>query len=82
VYVLPRFVDGRPRRGRNASTRSISTTRRAFVDRTSSTSTNVDLDALASMLDDARRLIESGSTYSAWGRIVDALDVLGHKVTP
>lgn len=88
VYVLPKYVDGRPRRGRNASTRSTttSTSRRAFVDRTVvehvADRPGLDLDAIAVVLDDVRRLIEQGSTYSAWGRVVDALDAINHEGRP
>ena len=93
VYVLPKYVDGRPRRGRNASTRSTSTrstttstSRRAFVDRTVVEHVvdrpGLDLDAIAVVLDDVRRLIEQGSTYSAWGRVVDALDAINHEGRP
>lgn len=87
VYVLPKYVDGRPRRGRNASTRSASTTtRRAFVERSIvehvATRPALDLDALALVLDDVRRLIEQGATYSAWGRVVDALDAIENRGKP
>ena len=94
VYVLPKYVAGRPRRGRNATTRSTtattstrsttSTSRRSFVDRSAvehvAERQTLDLDAIAVVLDDVRRLIETGATFTAWGRIVDALDALGHEV--
>lgn len=44
---------------------------------TSSTrSTTVDLARLATVLDDARRLIEDGSTYPAYALVIDALDMI------